>query len=312
MGLVSIVVPVYNEETNLLPLYEGIKKVLEKEKEDFEILFVDDGSEDGSFSVLREIHSRDPRVKVIRFSRNFGQTQALQAGFDHAGGEWVVALDADLQNDPQDIPLLLQKLKEGWDVVSGWRRERKDPFSRKIPSRIANLFISWVSGVKLHDYGCTLKAYRKEVLSGFRLYGEMHRFIPALLASRGASIVEVEVRHHPRRKGKSKYGFSRSDKVFLDLLALKFFLSFSTRPLHIFGRMGMWLVGGGFLSFGAVVWGKLARGIDMTGNPLLLLSVLLILIGVQLISLGLLAEIMVRVYYQARSLPLYRIKEFLR
>lgn len=308
----SIVIPLYNEEENVKPLYEQLKATLDEIGREYEIIVVDDGSTDRSFAILKGLHEGDERLKVIRFRRNFGQTAAFAAGFDHSQGEVVITMDADLQNDPADIPLLLEKIEEGYDVVSGWRVKRKDPFlTRRLPSMVANWLISHVTGVHLHDYGCSLKAYRREVVKNVQLYGELHRFIPALASWMGISVAEVPVRHHPRRFGRSKYGLSRTARVLLDLITVRFLLSYSTRPIHIFGGLG--LVGfalgmalGAYLSFVKFVLGQ-----SIGGRPLLLLAVLLMVVGVQLISMGLLGELVVRTYYETLNKPIYAVREIL-
>lgn len=308
----SIVIPVFNEQENIGPLYLQLKEALEGLGRSYEIIVVDDGSADRSFALLKELHERDEHLKVIRFRRNFGQTAAFAAGFDHSQGEIVVTMDADLQNDPADIPLLLEKIEEGCDVVSGWRVKRQDPFlTRRFPSMVANWLISGVTGVHLHDYGCSLKAYRREVIEGVQLYGELHRFIPALASWMGVSVAEVSVRHHPRRFGRSKYGLSRTAKVLLDLITVRFLLSYSTRPIHIFGGLGLtgFALGIAFAAYLSFV--KFALGQDIGGRPLLLLSILLMLLGVQLISMGLLGELVVRTYYEALGKPIYTVREIL-
>ena len=308
----SIVVPLYNEEENVEPLYAQLKAALERVGQEYEIIIVDDGSTDGSFDVLKRLHEGNERLKVIRFRRNFGQTAAFAAGFDRSQGEVVITMDADLQNDPADIPLLLEKIEEGYDVVSGWRLHRQDPFlTRRLPSMIANWLISQVTGVHLHDYGCSLKAYRREVVKNVQLYGELHRFIPAIANWMGVSVAEVPVRHYARRFGRSKYGLSRTARVLLDLLTVRFLLSYSTRPIHIFGGLGLisFVVGiglGGYLSFV-----KLALGQDIGDRPLLLLAILLMVMGVQLISMGLLGELVVRTYYETLDKPIYAVREIL-
>jgi glycosyltransferase involved in cell wall biosynthesis len=273
---------------------------------------VDDGSRDDSFAILKELHDGDPHLKVIRFRRNFGQTAAFAAGFDYAQGDVVITMDADLQNDPADVPLLLAEVEKGYDVVSGWRQERKEAFlSRRLPSMVANWLISQVTGVHLHDYGCSLKAYRQEVVKGVQLYGELHRFIPALASWMGVSVAEIPVRHHARRFGRSKYGISRTIKVILDLITVRFLLSYSTRPIQIFGGLGFLsaLVGtvlGAYLTFV-----KLVQRQDIGGRPLLLLAVLLVLVGVQFIGMGLLGELVVRTYYEAQGKPVYVVRDVL-
>jgi glycosyltransferase involved in cell wall biosynthesis len=308
---VSIVIPVYNEEESISPLYKAIKDVMEDTGRDYEIIFVDDGSRDGTFSVLADLQRKDSKVVVIGFRRNFGQTAAMAAGFDYAEGDVIITMDADLQNDPCDIPKLLEAIKE-YDVVSGWRKDRKDKFfSRRLPSVIANWLISKVTGVYLHDYGCTLKAYRKEVIKNIRLYGEMHRFIPAIADWFGASITEVETTHHPRRFGKSKYGISRTVRVLLDLITVKFLQSFSTRPIHAFGPAGLMLGGIGFLIALYLSYEKIALGLSIGGRPLLLLAVLLIILGVQLVVMGLLGEMLARIYHESQGKKIYVVKRVL-
>jgi glycosyltransferase involved in cell wall biosynthesis len=309
----SVVVPLLDEEDNLPSLYEQTKRALDGRYE-YEIIFVDDGSKDGSFQVLKDLHASDPRVRVIRFRRNFGQTAALSAGFAYARGDVIVAMDADLQNDPADIPMLVAKLDEGCDVVSGWRKKRHDKaLTRRLPSRIANWLISRITEVKLHDYGCTLKAYRREVLAETRLYGEMHRFIPALASWSGAQVTECVVNHRPRTAGKAKYGLGRTLKVVLDLMTVKFLGSFSTKPIYIFGGLGLITACGGFLSGVAVLYQKFfsRSHLAMNRNPLLILTAVLIITTVQFILMGLLAELLVRTYHESQNRPTYVIKEVL-
>jgi len=307
---VSFVIPVYNEEENLPDFYRELTAAGEKLHGSCEIIFVDDGSRDGSFPTLRKIQAADPKVKIIRLRKNFGQTAALAAGFDRARGEIIITLDADLQNDPADVPLLVAKMNEGFDIVSGWRVKRKDKFvSRRLPSKAANWIISRITKVKLHDYGCTLKAFRRDVVKNIKLYGEMHRFIPAIASTMGVAIAEVPVNHRPRIHGKSKYNITKSVRVALDLLTVKFLLSYSTRPLQIFGLFGLLagLMGGilgGILSYQRLI---LKQGI--ANRPLLLLSVLLIVIGIQFITMGLLGEIMIRIYHEAVEKHIYAVRE---
>ncbi|MGD9347401.1 MAG: glycosyltransferase family 2 protein [Candidatus Aminicenantes bacterium] len=308
----SIVVPVFNEEKNLSELFEEITNSCQGLNLSYEIIFVDDGSWDLSFPVLRGIQKENSKVKVIRLRKNFGQTAALSAGFDHAKGEVIITLDADMQNDPRDFARLLEKIREGYDIVSGWRKKRKDPFfSRRIPSAMANWLISKITHIKLHDFGCTLKAFRKEVVQNINLYGELHRFIPAIASNIGVSIAEVEVNHRPRKHGKSKYSVFRFVKVILDLLTVKFLLSYSTRPLQIFGVFGLasGIVGvliGLYLSYQ-----RLILKVGISGRPLLLLAILLVVIGIQFITLGLLAEIMVRAYHESVDKRIYFVREIL-
>lgn len=313
---ISIVLPILNEEENLEELYTRLTDTLSALDLKYEIIAVDDGSTDKSFSVLKGIHERDPRFKVIKFRRNFGQTAAMSAGFENARGDVIITMDSDLQNDPADIPRLLDKLNEGYDVVSGWRADRKDKFlSRRLPSVLANKLVVKMTGVKLHDFGCSLKAYRKEVTDNIRLYGEMHRFIPALASFVGAEIAEMKVTHHARKYGKSKYGISRTTRVILDLLTIKFLRNFSTRPIQVFGFLGMGSGTIGFLICLYLSIGRLFIRTEATSltkrMPMLLLGILLILVGVQLITMGLLGEIMVRTYYESQRKPIYVIKEIL-
>ncbi len=309
---ISVIVPVYNEEESIPILYRSLKDVLDRMGSPYEIIFVDDGSEDRTPLILEEIHRGDERVVVLTFRRNFGQTAALVAGFDHARGEIIITMDGDLQNDPEDIPRLLEMM-EDYDVVSGWRVNRKDPFlTRRLPSMIANWIISRVTGLRLHDYGCTLKAYRREVIENIKLYGEMHRYIPAVAKWAGARVGEVETTHHPRRFGRSKYGLSRTIKVILDLITIRFLQSFSTKPLHAFGLLGIILGGGGFLISLYLTMEKLLFGQDIGGRPLLLLGVLLIILGVQFIGMGLLGEMLVRIYHESQGKPIYILKRVMR
>ncbi|HWP57774.1 MAG TPA: glycosyltransferase family 2 protein [Candidatus Acidoferrales bacterium] len=308
----SVVVPVYNEAENLRPLVEEIEAALGGMEGGFEVIIVDDGSNDGSFDLLRELHREKDWLKVIRLKRNFGQTPAVAAGLNYARGEIIVPMDGDGQNDPHDIPRLLAKLAEGFDLVCGWRLPRRDPYwSRRLPSHMANRLISWITGVKLHDYGCTLKAMRRELAKDLRLYGEMHRFIPALADERGARIAEIPVHHRPRRRGHSKYGLARTFRVLLDLLTVKFLQVYVTRPLHVFGLIGL---ASGLLGFVLGVYLSLQKflyGAEIGGRPLLLLTVLLILIGFQFISLGLLGELLARTYHESQNKPIYVVGEIL-
>ncbi len=307
---VSIVIPVLNEEGNLPALYEELTEVLEHYGKRYELIFVDDGSTDASFALLSSIHHRDPSLRVIRFRKNFGQTAALAAGFAGAQAPVIVTLDADLQNDPRDIPLMLERLDAGFDMVCGWRKDRKDPFlSRRLPSQIANWLISVTTGVNLHDYGCTLKAFRSEVVKNLHLYGEMHRFIPAVASGMGVTIDEVVVGHRPRREGQSKYGISRTLRVILDLMTVKFLLNYSSRPLQIFGTVGVLMGAAGFLMGLYLTWVKFGLGEPIGGRPLLLLASLLMLVGIQLVSLGLLGELLARLYHENRTSPPYAVRE---
>jgi glycosyltransferase involved in cell wall biosynthesis len=308
----SIVIPVYNEEENVEPLIREINGVLAPLGKTCEIVAVDDGSKDGTFTALRRLHCTEPCLKVVRLKRNFGQTAALAAGLAYAQGEIIVLMDGDGQNDPADIPALLQKLQEGDDLVVGWRFNRQDPFlNRRLPSMIANRLISWTTKVKLHDYGCTLKAMRKDVAKSLRLYGEMHRFIPAIADERGAQIAELQVNHRPRLHGKSKYGVTRTLRVVLDLLTVKFLNSYSTRPAHVFGPIG---VISGLTGFAIALYltvQKFVYDAAIGSRPLLLLAVLLIFIGFQFVTMGLLGEMLARTYHESQERPVYVVGELL-
>ena len=305
---ISVVIPVYNEAESLRLLFQAINEALAGIS--YEIIFVDDGSIDGSVEILFEIaHEAGDIVSVIQFRRNFGQTAAIAAGIDYSAGEIIVLLDADLQNDPADIPMLVEKIEEGYDVVSGWRMDRKDSLiTRTIPSRMANWLISTVTGVKLHDYGCTLKAYRRDVFEGFRLYGEMHRFIPAYAVSVGARITEVPVQHHPRRFGETKYGLSRTIKVLLDLFTVKFLISYGHKPIYLFGGAGILLIVPSALTLLFLIVRRLWLGISILGSPLLQLSTMIMIMGFQSILMGLIAELLVRIYHESQAKPTYSIR----
>ena len=306
----SIIVPLLNEEESLVPLYNQLMAVLPRLNKSFEIIFVNDGSSDDSYSVLCRLAEADARVKVINLRRNFGQTAAMSAGFDHARGQIIIPMDADLQNDPVDIPLLLEKLAEGYDVASGWRKDRQDKEVLRIyTSRLANWLIGRMTGVKLHDAGCSLKAYRAEILRGTRLYGEMHRFIPALANLMGARICEVPVTHHPREFGRSKYGFKRILKVLLDLMTVKFLADFSTKPLYMFGGIGLALFGLGTLAGVETLWERYTYGTYVHNNPVVLIAVFLGTLGVNFIVMGLLAELIVRTYHESQDKPTYHIRD---
>jgi len=303
----SIVVPVFNEQDNLEPLVEEIRRGLEGES--YELILVDDGSTDTSFETMRSLAIRDSRIRCIRFRGNFGQTAAMSAGIDVSRGRVIVSMDADLQNDPADIPRLVARLDQGYDVVSGWRRNRKDHGARVLPSRVANWLISRISGVRLHDFGCTLKAYRGEILRQVKLYGEMHRFIPLYAALQGARIGELEVHHRPRRYGESKYGFNRIWKVLLDLMTAKILTSYVTKPIYAFGGVGMILCSLGVLTAGVALVQKLAQGTWVHRNPLALLAVFFFLVGMQLIMMGVLAELLIRIHHAVQDRPAYAIRE---
>jgi len=309
---VSVVAPAYNEEGNLKPLHDRLVAALEPLGRTFEVVYVDDGSYDGTFEELAAIALADPRARVVQLRRNFGQTAAIAAGVDHAGGRAVVFIDADLQNDPADIPRLLELIDDGYDVVSGWRKDRQDPgLSRTLPSKVANALISRVTGVHLHDYGCTLKAYRGELLQQLSLYGEMHRFIPAYLSLMGARIAEVPVRHAPRVRGQSKYGLGRTFKVVLDLFTVKFMGSFATKPIYVFGGLGLLCLLLSALVGVGMVWQKIALGTSFIQTPLLLLAALLFLVGFQSIMMGLLGEMVMRTYHESQGKRTYVVRQVL-
>ena len=305
----SIVVPVHDEEDNVGPLYESLTTALRELGRTYEIIVVDDGSRDDTYQRLLPFAEADESFKLIKLRRNFGQTAAMAAGFDRAVGEIVIPMDGDLQNDPTDIPRLLAKLEEGYDVVSGWRKDRQDNAVRRLPSRAANWLIGRVTGVRLHDYGCTLKAYRADVIEETRLYGEMHRFLPALAAQTGARIAELPVQHHPRVSGRSKYGLRRTFKVLLDLLTVKFLSVWSTKPSYVFGGSGALLC---FLGSLFVLWTayeRIVNGIYVYRQPSLLVGVFLFTVGINLILLGLLAELIVRTYHESQAKPTYLVRE---
>jgi glycosyltransferase involved in cell wall biosynthesis len=306
---VTIVVPILNERENIRPLYESVIAAMEDSGRRFEMICVDDGSSDGTAAELEAIAALDPRIKVVTFRRNYGQTAATMAGFDHAAGSIIVPMDGDLQNDPRDIMALLDKLEEGYDVVSGWRRDRQDhALRRNLPSRVANTLISRISGVHLHDYGCTLKAYRRDILEGVRLYGEMHRFVPIYAKWQGGRVCEIPVQHHPRRHGQSKYGLGRISRVLLDLVLIKFLADYQTRPIHIFGGFGLICFAISALSGLLAVYLRLFEHVSFILTPLPLLVVMTFITGVLCILLGLLAEILVRIYYESRGKTAYDVK----
>lgn len=311
--LLSVVIPVYNEEESLAALYDALHNALDALPNDWEAVLVDDGSRDGSFGMLTELAARDPQhIRIVGLRRNFGQTAAIAAGIDHAQGDVVVLMDADLQNDPADIPLMLAKLDEGYDLVSGWRIKRQDTFiTRTLPSRMANGLISWVTGVHLHDYGCTLKAYRREVITGFRLYGEMHRFIPVYASAVGAKIFEMQVRHHPRRFGKTKYGLERTLKVLLDLMTVKFLVSFFQKPIYLFGGMGMALIIPSIFILLFLMLRRVFFEVPVLTSPFFLMSAMFIIMGFQSILMGLIAELLVRTYHESQQKPTYVVRQTL-
>ncbi len=307
---ISVVIPLYNEEESIPALYDALVDALDGQARPYEVIIVDDGSHDGSFPLLRELAERDERFRVIRLRRNFGQTAAFAAGFDHARGEVIITMDADLQNDPRDVPKLMERMDAGYDVVSGWRKDRQDRFlDRRLPSMVANAIISNVTDVRLHDYGCSLKAYRREVLNQVKLYGELHRFIPALAAQIGAAVTEVPVNHRAREFGRSKYGIGRTVRVVLDLITVWFLGAYGTRPMQVFGALGLLssaigIVLGLYLSFDKLLFGN-----DIGDRPLLLLAVLLIVVGVQLLTMGLLGEMSIRTYHESQDKPIYTVRE---
>lgn len=308
----SIIIPVYNEEESLDRLYEAVVSALTPLSKTWELILVDDGSRDKSFEVLQRLAESDPRLRVVRFVRNFGQTAALAAGIDYAAGEIIIPMDADLQNDPSDISRLLQKLDEGYDVVSGWRQKRHDQFiTRLIPSWTANKIISVLSGVALHDYGCSLKAYRSEVIKDVKLYGEMHRFVPIYATWMGARVTEIPVTHHARKFGQSKYGLGRITKVVLDLMTVIFLSSYSTKPIHVFGLIGLWSFAISFAGFVLMLILKYAYNTTFIETPLPVLVAMFFMLGMQFICMGLLAEIMVRTYHEAQGKQIYRVKTVL-
>jgi glycosyltransferase involved in cell wall biosynthesis len=313
MHNLSLIIPVYNEAQNLPILYDSIQKTLKSAQCIWEVIFIDDGSRDNSLDALQSLVEQYPEhVRVVSFRRNFGQTAAITAGIDHAHGEIIVLLDADLQNDPADIPMLLAKLDEGYDLVSGWRKDRKDNrLTRTLPSNIANGLISWVTGVHLHDYGCSLKAYRKEALEGFRLYGEMHRFIPVFAHSVGARITEIPVRHHERKFGHANYGLDRTLKVILDLFTVKFLLNYSHKPMRLFGGVGMLVISGGGVLLLYLFIRRALENVSVLGSPLFQLGIMLLIMGSQSILMGLIAELLARTYHESQSKPTYTIRTVL-
>jgi len=306
----SVVIPIRNEAPSLPELYREFTDALTAWGRPYEIILVDDGSSDESFEIMAKLQAGDARLRVIRFRRNFGQTAAFAAGFDYARGRVIATSDGDLQNDPRDIPAMVETLDRGYDIVCGWRKERKDAWlSRRLPSAIANGLISFVTGVHLHDYGCSLKVFRADIVKGLRLYGEMHRFLPAIASEQTASIFELPVNHRPRKYGRSNYGIARTVRVMLDLVTVKFLLSYSTRPLQFFGLIGacIGLVGAG--TSGWLAYQRLIGAESLSNRPLLLLGVLLIVTGVQLVTIGLVAEIQARTYHESQNKPIYRIRE---
>jgi len=306
---ISIITPIYNEEENIPILVQKVHQTMESVPKSYEFILIDDGSTDKSVQVIKGLRGKYPQIRLICFRRNFGQTAAMSAGFDLAEGNIIVTIDADLQNDPSDIPMFIAKIEEGYDLVNGWRKDRKDSFIRKIPSLFANAVISFVTRIHLRDYGCTLKAYKKEVAKDLKLYGEMHRFIPALASWSGVSLVEVPVKHHPRTKGKSKYGIARTFRVILDLFTVKFLLSYATSPIQIFGAFGIAASLIGIVTFCFAIFLKITEGLTLTGNPLFYLFIFLETLFIQLIFIGLLAEINVRMYHEFQQKKIYVIDQ---
>jgi glycosyltransferase involved in cell wall biosynthesis len=310
--LVSIVIPVFDEAENVSILHEEIANAVKDRAEDYEIIFVDDGSSDHSLAELKKIRAGDPRVKIIHFRKNFGQSAAISAGFAYCRGEVVVAMDADLQNDPADIPLLVDKVAEGFDIVNGWRRDRRDKWlTRRVPSFFGNKLISWITGTKLHDYGCTLRGFRSDVVKNLKLYGEMHRYIPAIASRMGIHSAEVVVNHRSRKFGKSKYGLGRTFRVVLDLISIKFLLAYSHRPLQIFGGAGLLMILAGMVSGVYLTYTKFILNQGIAGRPLLFFTLLMGFLGFQAISLGLLAEMLSRIYHEGLDKNEYSIREFI-
>ncbi|NMC81087.1 MAG: glycosyltransferase family 2 protein [Chloroflexi bacterium] len=310
---ISVIVPVYNEEANLPELKKVLDEVMKTNHFDWEAVLVDDGSRDNSAKILESFVDADPgHYHAVILRRNFGQTAAIAAGIDHAGGELIVLCDADMQNDPRDIPAMIQKIDEGYDVVSGWRRDRKDTWlTRTLPSHLANGLISWVTGVPLHDYGCTLKAYKREVITGFHLYGEMHRFIPVYASSVGARIAEMEVHHHPRLHGKANYGLERTLKVLLDLVTVKFLTSYANKPIYLFGGSGIFMLLMSVITLLYIGLRKIEFHESLVRSPLLQLSVMLFILGFQSILLGLIAELLARTYHESQAKPTYTVRTVL-
>lgn len=305
----SIVVPVCNECDNLELLHQSVCEAITPLRIEWELILVDDGSQDRSPRIMEELEEIDPtHVRYIWLRRNFGQTAAIAAGIDHSSGDVIVLMDADLQNDPADIPMMLRKIEDGYDVVSGWRKDRQDNLSRRLPSQVANRLIAWATGVNLHDFGCTLKAYRREVITGFKLYGEMHRFIPAFANSIGAKICEVEVHHHPRRFGKPKYGLERTMKVILDLITVKFLSSYANKPIYLFGGAGAVLILISLVILTYLFIRRVFFQISILGSPLLQMSTMILIMGFQSILMGLIAELLARTYHESQGKATYTIR----
>jgi glycosyltransferase involved in cell wall biosynthesis len=310
--LVSIVIPVFNEAENVAPLHREIAAAVKDRAEEYEIIFVDDGSSDASLAELKKLRAGDPRVKIIQFRKNFGQSAAISAGFASCRGEVVIAMDADLQNDPADIPRLVDKVEEGFDIVNGWRKDRHDKWlTRKVPSYFGNKLISWITGTRLHDYGCTLRGFRREVVKNLKLYGEMHRYIPAIASRMGIRSSEIPVNHRARKFGRSKYGLGRTFRVVIDLISLKFLLAYSHRPLQIFGGVGLLMIVTGLGCGSYLTYAKFVLNQGIAGRPLLFFTLLMIFLGFQAISLGLLAEMLSRIYHEGFDKNEYAIRELI-
>jgi len=310
--LLSVVIPIYNEEDNIQPLYDEIKAAVDGKYRDFEIIFVNDSSTDQSFRKLKELHQKDERAKVINFRKNFGQSTSISAGFDYCRGDVVVTMDGDLQNDPADIPQVVTKIIEGYDMVNGWRTKRQDKFfSKKLPSFFGNKLVSFITRVKLHDYGCALRGFTREVVKNLTLYGEMHRYIPAIASKMGIKSIEIPVNHRERKFGVSKYGLSRTYRVILDLISLKYLLSFSHRPLQIFGGLGILMMSAGFFMGLYLTYVKYFMDLPIAGRPLLFVTVLSIFLGFQLITLGLIAEMLTRIYHEGLKKHVYAIRDLI-
>ncbi|MFO7991647.1 MAG: glycosyltransferase family 2 protein [Thermoplasmata archaeon] len=305
----SVIIPAYNEEKNIFPLYKKLKSVMKKMKDDYEMIFINDGSTDGTKKKLEKLSDKDGKIRVLNLSRNFGQTPALAAGFDNARGDIIITMDADLQNDPEDIPRLIEKMDQGYDVVSGWRADRKDSFGKRFFSGMSNRIAGRLTGLRLHDYGCTLKAYRKEAIDSVELYSEFHRYIPALMYQKGYDVTELKVKHHERKRGETKYGSKRLFRGILDLINLSFWNAFSTRPMHFFGGIGIFSFSIGLLISVYLTFLKYFYGISLSNRPLLLLSILLMVLGIQLFMFGFLGAMVVRVYYGDNRRKIYHLKK---
>ncbi len=308
----SVIVPVYNEEGSVKELYPKLRQVMDSLKRPYELIFINDGSSDKTLEVLKDFRKKGEYLTILDLRKNFGQSAAMKAGFDNASGKIIISMDGDMQNDPSDIPKLIGKIKEGYDVVSGWRHERKDPLSKKIPSKISNFLHRKATGVEIHDSGCSLKAYKKECLEGLELYGEMHRYIPAMIAEKGYKIGEVKVKHHPRVHGKSKYGVSRLFKGFLDLVDLEFWMHYAARPLHVFGGFGILFSAAGLIIALVLAILRMAHMISLSNSSLPLIAALLFLVGIQFLVFGILADIVIKLYYSNKEKKTYSVKEIIK